>query len=125
MVLTLLLVARWLRASWNLTRTTAAQNIARGCRLSDLDTGDDRGSEHVWLTRGLLSDSQAKVIFRQAAAGPALVRNLCCRLSERERRSWPACPRARRSGRGAAGRPWSSTCSARGRGRSRGRMSAC
>ena len=42
-----------------------------------------RDSEQVRLARGLLSDSETKVIFRQAPAELALVRDLC-RLNERE-----------------------------------------
>jgi hypothetical protein len=82
-VLARLEVARWLRASWKLTRATAVQNIAVIHRLSDLEATGGRDSEQVRLARGLLSDSETKVIFRQAPAELALVRDLC-RLSERE-----------------------------------------
>jgi len=76
-------VARWLRAGWKLTRATAVQHVAVVHRLSDLEAAGGRDSEQVKLARGLLSDSQTKVIFRQPAAELALVRELC-RLSERE-----------------------------------------
>ena len=76
-------VARWLRAGWKLTRATAVQHVAVVRRLSDLEAAGGRDSEQVKLARGLLSDSQTKVIFRQPAAELALVRELC-RLSERE-----------------------------------------
>src|SRR5207247_11154704 len=52
-------------------------------RLSDLEAAGGRDSEQVRLARGLLSDSETKVIFRQPPAELALVRELC-RLSERE-----------------------------------------
>ena len=52
-------------------------------RLSDLEAAGGRDSEQVKLARGLLSDSQTKVIFRQPPAELALVRELC-RLGERE-----------------------------------------
>jgi hypothetical protein len=82
-VLAKLGMARWLRASWKLTRATAGQNIAVVHRLSDLEAAGGRNSEQVRLARRLLSDSETKVIFRQAPAELALVRDLC-RLSERE-----------------------------------------
>jgi hypothetical protein len=52
-------------------------------RLSDLEAAGRRDSEQVRLARGLLSDSETKVIFRQPPAELALVRELC-QLSERE-----------------------------------------
>ena len=52
-------------------------------RLSDLEAAGGRDSEQVKLARGLLSDSQTKVIFRQPPAELALVRELC-RLGEWE-----------------------------------------
>ena len=72
-----------LRASWKLTRATAVQNIAVLHRLSGLEAAGGRDSEPVRLARGLLSDSETKVIFRQAPGELALVRELC-QLSERE-----------------------------------------
>jgi len=82
-VLARLEVARWLRASWKLTRSTAVQNIAVVHRLSDLEAAGGRDSEQVRLARGLLTDSQTKVIFRQASDELPLVREMC-QLSERE-----------------------------------------
>ena len=76
-------VARWLRAGWKLARATAVQHVAVVHRLSDLEAAGGRDSEQVKLARGLLSDSQTKVIFRQPPSELALVRELC-RLSERE-----------------------------------------
>jgi hypothetical protein len=76
-VLAKLGMARWLRASWKLRRATAVQNIAVVHRLSDLEAAGGRDSEQLRLARGLLSDSEAKVIFRQPPAELALVRDLC------------------------------------------------
>ena len=64
-------------------RRCAVQYIAVVHRLSDLEAAGGKDSEQVRLARGLLSDSETKVIFRQAPAELALVRNLC-RLNERE-----------------------------------------
>ena len=82
-VLTHLEVSRWLQTNWKLTRSTAVQCIAVVHRLSDLEAAGGRDSEQVQLARGLLSDSETKVIFRQDPAELALVREMC-RLSERE-----------------------------------------
>jgi hypothetical protein len=82
-VLNRLEVSRWLRARWKLVRADGAQNIAVVHRLSDLEAAGGRDSEQVKLARGLLTDSQTKVIFRQAPDELRLVRELC-QLSERE-----------------------------------------
>lgn len=76
-------MARWLQANWKLTRSTALQCIAVIHRLSDLEAAGGRDSEQVALARGLLSDSETKVIFRQDPAELTLVRELY-QLSERE-----------------------------------------
>jgi hypothetical protein len=59
-------VARWLRAGSKLTRQTAAQHVAVVHRLSELEAAVGRDSEQVKLARGLLSDSQTKVISDSA-----------------------------------------------------------
>jgi hypothetical protein len=59
------------------------QCIAVVHRLSDLEAAGGRDSEQVRLARGLLADSETKVIFRQDPVELALVRDLC-RLNERE-----------------------------------------
>ncbi|TMC09508.1 MAG: hypothetical protein E6J41_10535 [Chloroflexi bacterium] len=82
-VLTHLEVSRWLQENWKLTRSTAVQCIAVVHRLSDLEAAGGRDSEQVRLARGLLADSETKVIFRQDPAELALVRDLC-QLNERE-----------------------------------------
>jgi hypothetical protein len=69
--------ARRLPAGWKLTRATAVQHVAVVHRLSDQEAAGGRDSEQVKLARGLLSDSQTKVIFRQPPGELPLVRDLC------------------------------------------------
>jgi hypothetical protein len=55
-------VARWLAASWKLARAHDVQCVAVTHRLSDLTAASDTGSEQVQLARGLLADSETRVI---------------------------------------------------------------
>ncbi len=55
-------VTRWLAASWKLARAHGIQCIAVLHRLSDLTAAGDAGSEQVQLARGLLSDSETRII---------------------------------------------------------------
>ncbi|HZS14358.1 MAG TPA: ATP-binding protein [Candidatus Dormibacteraeota bacterium] len=55
-------VARWLAASWKLARAHGVQCIAVTHRLSDLTAAGDAGSEQVQLARGLLADSETRVV---------------------------------------------------------------
>lgn len=64
-ILTNLGVARWLRASWKLSRAYGVSNIAVLHRVSDLDSGGAAGSEQVGLAQGLLSDSETRVVYGQ------------------------------------------------------------
>lgn len=57
-----LAVARWLAASWKLARAHGVQCIAVTHRLSDLTSAGDAGSEKVQLARGLLADSETRVV---------------------------------------------------------------
>ena len=59
-------IARWLQASYKLARAYGVQNIAVVHRLSDLTAAGDANSEQVALARGLLSDSETRVIYYQA-----------------------------------------------------------
>jgi TraG P-loop domain len=61
-----LAIARWLRESWKLARAYGVQNIAVMHRLSDLTAAGDEGSEQVQLAKGLLEDSETRVIYRQS-----------------------------------------------------------
>ena len=58
-------VARWLQASWKLSRAHGVANVAALHRLSDLTSVGAAGSEQVGLAEGLLSDSETLVIYAQ------------------------------------------------------------
>lgn len=64
-VLANLAVARWLQASWKLSRAYGVANVAVLHRLSDLQAVGSAGSEQVGLARGLLSDSETRVVYAQ------------------------------------------------------------
>lgn len=70
-------VARWLQASWKLSRAYGVANVAVLHRLSDLRAVGAAGSEQVGLASGLLADSETRVVYAQspgevAAAGEPL-----------------------------------------------------
>lgn len=58
-------VARWLQASWKLSRAYGVANVAVLHRLSDLQSVGAAGSEQVGLAKGLLSDSETRVVYAQ------------------------------------------------------------
>jgi len=58
-------IVRWMQASWKLARVNGVQNVAVMHRLSDLHAAGDADSEQVQLARGLLSDSETRVIYGQ------------------------------------------------------------
>lgn len=58
-------VARWLQASWKLSRAHGVANIAVLHRVSDLTSVGAAGSEQVGLAQGLLSDSESLVVYAQ------------------------------------------------------------
>ncbi len=60
-------VARFLNESWKMARQWGVQNIAVMHRLSDLASVGDAGSEAIELAKGLLSDSETRVIYQQAS----------------------------------------------------------
>jgi hypothetical protein len=64
-ILTNLGVARWLQASWKLSRAYGVANVAVLHRLSDLGAAGGAGSEQVGLAQGLLSDSETRVVYGQ------------------------------------------------------------
>jgi type IV secretory pathway VirB4 component len=66
-ILTNLGVARWLQASWKLSRAYGVANVAVVHRLSDLSAAGASGSEQVGLAQGLLSDSETRVVYGQPA----------------------------------------------------------
>ena len=59
-------VARWLQSSWKLSRARGVANVAVLHRLSDLDAAGASGSEQAGLARGLLADSETRVVYAQA-----------------------------------------------------------
>lgn len=58
-------VARWMRASWKLARQYGVQHIAVLHRLSDLDAAGAAGSEQAKLARGLIHDTETRVVYGQ------------------------------------------------------------
>ncbi|HXQ19016.1 MAG TPA: hypothetical protein VN781_05255 [Acidimicrobiales bacterium] len=58
-------VARWLQASWKLSRAYGVANVAVLHRLSDLQAVGATGTEQVGLAHGLLADSETRVIYGQ------------------------------------------------------------
>jgi hypothetical protein len=58
-------VARWLQASWKLSRAYGVANVAVLHRLSDLGAVGAAGTEQVGLAHGLLADSETRVIYAQ------------------------------------------------------------
>nr|WP_274387544.1 ATP-binding protein [Salsipaludibacter albus] len=61
-------IARWLQASWKLSRQYGVANIAVVHRLSDLTAAGAHGSEQVALAQGLLADSETRVVYGQSPA---------------------------------------------------------
>ncbi len=59
-------VARWLQASWKLSRSFGVANMAVLHRLSDLRSAGAAGSEQVSLAQGLLSDSETRIVYAQS-----------------------------------------------------------
>lgn len=57
--------ARWLQASYKLSRAHGVANIAVLHRFSDLSAAGDRGSQTVSLARGLLADAGTRVVYAQ------------------------------------------------------------
>ena len=76
-------VARWLQASWKLSRAYGIANVAVLHRISDLHAVGAAGSEQVGLASGLLSDSETRVIYGQAPGEVAAAGDLLS-LSETE-----------------------------------------
>jgi type IV secretory pathway VirB4 component len=58
-------VARWLQSSWKMSRAWGVANVAVLHRVSDLSAAGAAGSEQVSLSRGLLADSETRVIYGQ------------------------------------------------------------
>src|SRR5579875_2486288 len=76
-------VARWLQASWKLSRAYGVANVAVLHRVSDLQAVGAAGSEQVGLASGLLADSETRVVYGQAPGEMTAARELLS-LSETE-----------------------------------------
>jgi hypothetical protein len=59
-------VARWLQSSWKLSRAFGVSNVAVLHRVTDLHAVGGSDSEQVALAKGLLADSETRVIYAQA-----------------------------------------------------------
>lgn len=59
-------IAKWLQASFKLSRARGLQNIAVMHRLSDLAATGAQGSQQERVARGLLSDTETKVMYAQS-----------------------------------------------------------
>jgi type IV secretory pathway VirB4 component len=64
-ILSNLAVARWLQASFKLSRALGVANVAVVHRLSDLRAAGGDGSEQQRLAEGLLADAETRVVFAQ------------------------------------------------------------
>jgi type IV secretory pathway VirB4 component len=59
-------VARWLQSSWKLSRAFGVSNVAVVHRVTDLHSVGASDSEQVALAKGLLADSETRVIYAQS-----------------------------------------------------------
>lgn len=85
--------ARWLQSSMKLAREYQAQLVTVFHRLSDLTAVGDEGSEQVQIARGLISDAETRVLYRQTPGDVGAVGDMLG-LSEREREIVPRLGRA-------------------------------
>ncbi|HVX23108.1 MAG TPA: hypothetical protein VHB02_17335 [Acidimicrobiales bacterium] len=69
-------IARWLQASWKLSRAYGVANVAVLHRLSDLRSVGAAGSQQVGLASGLLSDSETRVVYAQPTGEVAAASDL-------------------------------------------------
>ena len=81
-------VAKWLQASWKLSRAYGVANVAVLHRLSDLQAVGAAGSQQVGLATGLLADSETRVVYAQAPGEVAAATDLLS-LSESEAAALP------------------------------------
>jgi hypothetical protein len=75
-VLSHLATARWLQATFKLSRSYGVANVAVLHRLSDLKAAGAEGSEQQKLAEGLLSDAETRVLFGQAPSEAERAREL-------------------------------------------------
>ena len=83
-------VARWLQASWKLSRALGVANMAVLHRLSDLRSVGTEGSEQVNLAEGLLADSETRVVYAQSPGEAARSGELLGPHRDRGRARHPA-----------------------------------
>lgn len=69
-------IAKWLQASFKLSRARGLQNIAVMHRFSDLAATGPQGSHQERVARGLLSDTETKVLYAQPHGEVETSRNL-------------------------------------------------
>jgi type IV secretory pathway VirB4 component len=69
-------VARWLQASWKLSRAFGVSNVAILHRVTDLHSVGASDSEQVALAKGLLADSETRVIYAQSPGELAVASDL-------------------------------------------------
>jgi len=69
-------IAKWLQASFKLSRAFGLQNVAVLHRFSDLAATGAAGSHTERVARGLLSDAETRVVLGQSAAEVAATKDL-------------------------------------------------
>jgi hypothetical protein len=69
-------VARWLQASWKLSRSFGVSNVAILHRVTDLHSVGASDSEQVALAKGLLADSETRVVYAQSPGELAVASDL-------------------------------------------------
>lgn len=69
-------IAKWLQASFKLSRSRGLQNIAVMHRFSDLAATGSQGSQQERVARGLLSDTETKVVYAQPHSETAATKDL-------------------------------------------------
>jgi type IV secretory pathway VirB4 component len=69
-------VARWLQSSWKLSRSFGVSNVAVVHRVTDLHSVGASDSEQVALAKGLLADSETRVIYAQSPGELAVASDL-------------------------------------------------
>jgi type IV secretory pathway VirB4 component len=91
-VLSDLAIARWLRSSTKLSRAFGVATMVVVHRLSDLASAGDDASEQVRLARGLLADTETRVVYGQPPSEVSTARDLLG-LSDVEADLLPRLPR--------------------------------
>jgi hypothetical protein len=69
-------VARWLQSSWKLSRAFGVSNVAILHRVTDLHSVGASDSEQVALAKGLLADSETRVVYAQSPGELAVASDL-------------------------------------------------